>query len=37
MINIVLRTERGVEPYYEALDKVWEDAGMVHGPSNLGG
>lgn len=23
--------------YYEAIDKVWEDAGMVHGPSNLGG
>lgn len=23
--------------YYEAIDKVWEDAGMVHGPSNFGG
>ena len=23
--------------YYDAIDKVWEDAGMVHGPSNLGG
>jgi hypothetical protein len=23
--------------YYEAIDKVWEDAGMSHGPSNLGG
>ena len=23
--------------YYEAIDRVWEDAGMVHGPSNLGG
>ena len=23
--------------YYEAIDKVWEDAGMSHGPSSLGG
>jgi len=23
--------------YYEAIDRVWEDAGMSHGPSNLGG
>ena len=25
------------QAYYDAIDKVWEDAGMVHGPSNLGG
>jgi hypothetical protein len=23
--------------YYEAIDKVWEDAGITHSPSNLGG
>lgn len=23
--------------YYEAIDKVWEDAGMNHSPSSLGG
>lgn len=25
------------QTYYEAIDKVWEDAGMNHAPSNLGG
>lgn len=25
------------EAYYEAIDKVWEDAGITHAPANMGG
>lgn len=25
------------QAYYEAIDKIWEDAGITHSPSNLGG
>ena len=25
------------EAYYEAIDKVWEDAGITHAPSHMGG